>query len=107
LTQIAQQLGALSNDAVLLRRPVLAHNVNAVLAQLTEQRVDDFQVLLDTVAPSLSLPWTILNTPSLTTGAAQTSLVSTSGDWAIARRSLVQEPGRVKLIANATSLGTM
>ena len=107
LTQIAQQLPVLANEAVLLRRPVLAHNVNAVLSQLTEQRVDDYQVLLDTVARSLSLPWTVLNTTPLTTRVAQASLVTTSGEWAFARWSLVKEPGRVKLIANATSMGTM
>ena len=106
LTQIAQQLPVLANEAVLLRRPVLAHNVNAVLSQLTEQRVDDYQVLLDTVARSLSLPWTVLNT-TFTTRVAQASLVTTSGEWAFARWSLVKEPGRVKLIANATSMSTM
>ena len=106
LTQIAQQLPVLANEAVLLRRPALAHNVNAVLSQLTEQRVDDYQVLLDTVARSLGLPWTVLNT-TFTTRVAQASLVTTSGEWALARRSLVKEPGRVKLIADATSMGTM
>jgi len=106
LNQIAQQLPVLANEAVLLRRPVLAHNVNAVLTQLTEQRVDDYQVLLDTVARSLGLPWTVLNT-TFTTRVAQASLVTTSGEWAFARRSLVKEPGRVKMIANATSMGTM
>jgi len=107
LTQIAQQLPVLANEAVLIRRPVLSHNVNAVLSQLTEQRVDDYQVLLDTVARSLGLPWTVLNTTALTSRAAQASLVTTSDTWALARRSLVKEPGRARLTADSTSMGAM
>jgi len=107
LHQVAQLLPLVAEESVLVRRPVLAHNVNAVLSQLTEQRVDDYQVLLDTVARSLSLPWKVLNTTTLTTPVAQASLVSTGAQWATARRSLVREPGRVRLIADATSMSTM
>jgi len=105
LAQLAQVLPDLSNEASLLRRPVLSHNVNSVLSLLTEQRVDDYQILLREVARALTLPWPVVNTPPLTPSQAQASLVTTNAQWALARRSLVKEPGRVHLIGHAPSFG--
>ncbi len=103
LHQIAQQLPLLSSEATLLRRPVLAHNINAVLAQLTEQRIVDCQVVLDTVAQSLSLPWTTLIPTGPTPSSAIASLLSTDQQWGRARWSLVKEPGLVVLAPTGTS----
>ena len=107
LHQLAQQLPLWSSEGSLLRRPSLAHNVNTVLAQLTEQRVDAYQVVFDTAARSLQLPWTTLNATGLSTVSALASLLTTDQVWALARRSLVGEPGRVRLAATYTSSGVV
>ena len=106
LEQLNSQLPSWSSQASQLRRPVLAHKVNDVIAQLTEQRVDDYQSILADVARSLTLPWKTQAPAGLSAKAAQASLVSTSHRWDTARWSLVGEPGHETLAAamNATAL---
>jgi hypothetical protein len=108
VSQLADQLVLWPTEAQQLRRPVLAHDVNDVLAQETEQRVDDYQEILTDIVeslrlPSTTVPWPIGITGILNTNAAQASLVSTSQEWSTRRRSLVGEPGRVAL--GATTKG--
>jgi len=109
LDQLAGQLPLWQTQAVQLRRPRLAHDVNDVVTQTTEQRIDDYQALLAGVASSLGLPWS--SPPSspvtLTAGAAQASLVATSKQWNEARWGLVREPGRVSLLAISDSSALM
>jgi len=101
LDQLAGQLPLWQTEAVQLRRPRLAHDVNDVVVQTTEQRIDDYQALLADVASSLSLPCS--SSPStpvvLTPGAAQASLVATSKQWNQARWGLIREPGHASLLA--------
>jgi hypothetical protein len=106
LSQLSAQLALWTVEASQLRRPVLAHNVNDVVAQVTEQRVDDYQSILAAVARSLTLPWTDQAPAGLGAVAAQASLTSTSRRWDRADRSLVGEPGHVTLAAtmNGTAL---
>lgn len=101
LAQLADQLPLWQTQAAQLRRPRLAHDVNDVVALLTEQRVDDYQAILASVASSLTLPWTSVAHPTvtLTTSAAQASLATTSAEWDTARWGLVREPGRASLLA--------
>ena len=56
-----------------LRRPVLAHNVNQTLDQLTQTRVTAYQALLADVASTLSLPWS--TSPTQSSAAAATALI--------------------------------
>ena len=99
LLQIAQALPTLYTDASQLRRPVLAHGVNATFVQVVEQRIDDDQTILDTVAAALQLPWTPVATTPQGWTVADASLVATAATWQTARFSLVREPGRVHLYA--------
>lgn len=103
LKQLDQVLPLWQTQASRLRRPPLVHGVNDTIAQLTEQRVDDYQFLLSSVASGLSMPWTTPTnvTPGLTVAAAQASLVATSRQWNYARRSLLLEPGHVTLFATS------
>lgn len=109
LKQLDQVVLSWQTQASLLRRPPLVHGVNASLAQLTEQRVDDCQFLLGAVAEGLSLPWaTPTNvTPGLTIPTAQASLVATSREWDFARRGLLLEPGHVTLLATSNHLALL
>jgi hypothetical protein len=97
LSQLAQELNGWRSQAELLRRPVLAHNVNDVVATLTEQRVDDYQNLLSSLAARLSLPWGPSPVGNQVVSQPASSLVVTVDQWDVARWSLSHEPGRVVL----------
>jgi hypothetical protein len=108
LTQLADQLVLWPTASAQLRTPILAHDVNDLLAQETEQRVDDYQVIVTDVVeslrlPSATLPWPTGRLGILNTNTAQASLVLTSQQWSTRRWSLAREPGRVVL--SATSRG--
>jgi len=102
LEQLALVLPTWSSDANLLRRPGIAHDLNTLVDQLTDQRVADYQVVLDSVATSLDLPWKTLNSTGLTSVAARSSLLATDRSWNAVHNSLLQEPGRVKLASTST-----
>jgi hypothetical protein len=106
LSELSAQLSLWSVEATQLRRPLLAHNVNDAIVEVTEQRVDDYQAILATLARSLVLPWTDDAPAALSATAAQSSLKSTSERWDRADRSLIGEPGHVALVAttNDTAL---
>lgn len=102
LDQLAQQLPLWTTEASQLRRPVLAHHVNDTVYALTEQRCDDYQVVLGYIASTLSLPWTTGATYSAASvHTAQASLVATAQQWGSARWSLRREPGLVTLLATS------
>jgi hypothetical protein len=107
LAQLAQQLPLWVTDAELVRRPVLAHHVNRVLYQLTEQRVDDFGAIIDAVALSLHLPLATLASTPLSAASAQASLVASDATWSVKRWSLAREPGRVKLPATTSAVAAL
>jgi len=56
LDQLALQLPDWSTDANLLRRPDIDHDLNTAIDELTVQRVDDYQVVLDSVAAASTCP---------------------------------------------------
>ena len=99
LSQLAQELEGWRSEAVLLRSPVLAHHVNDQVAAITEQRVDDYQNLLSTIAARLNLPWTPAPSGGQFVSEPAQSLVQTVQQWDLARWSLAREPGQVVLPA--------
>ena len=103
LGQLALALPDWVTQGGLLRHPSLAHDVNGVLADLTQQRVEDYQAILNAAASTLNLPWTPLVTTTMNVKSAETSLASTSSEWARARWSLVGEPGRATLRATTST----
>ena len=103
LDQLAEQLPFWSNEAALLRRPVLAHDVNATLAQLTDERAADYESVIAAVASSLGLPVTGVASGGPGSTSAGASIYVTDEKWGVARFSLVREPGLVKLDATTTS----
>jgi hypothetical protein len=112
LTQLADQLVMWPTEAVQLREPKLAHNVNGVLAQVTEQRFDDYQAIVTDVDDSMrlptgTLPWLTSTLGVVDTNTAQASLFSTSQEWATRRFSLAREPGHVKLSATTNGVALM
>jgi hypothetical protein len=98
LDQLDQQLQYWSSAAELLRRPTLTSDVNDKIADITEQRVDDYQALVATIAHSLSLPDPTPNAAGTTGNVAQ-SLIATATTWNRERSALHREPGRVRLDA--------
>ena len=109
LKQLAQVLPSWQTQASHLRRPTLVHGINGTIAQLTEQRIGDYEFLLSAVAEGLSLPWAAPTsaTSGLTITAAQSSLVATSRTWDYARRGLLLEPGHVTLLATSNDLAQL
>lgn len=101
LGQLNQELPSWATTADLLRRPVLVHNVNETLDQLTQERVAAYQTLLRYVAHALTLPWSA--GPSQIVADPAASLVTTAQSWNTERLSLAQEPGRVHLLATSSS----
>ena len=99
LEQLDEQLPAWSVAADNLRRPVLSHDVNSTLDELTQTRVAAYQALLADVARTLSLPWS--TSPTLSSAAAATTLIDTSVRWNHERYALVKEPGTVRLAATS------
>ena len=106
LDQLALELNDWSNQATLLRHPVLAHHVNDVVATLTQQRVDDYQNLLSSLAARLQLPWRRAPSGRLVVSDPGRSLLTTVQQWNVARWSLVAEPGRVALAALSDAAAT-
>ncbi len=106
MAQLQQQLPMLQTEGSRLRRPLLKHNINDTIAQLTEQRIDDYQFLLSAVAANLSMPWATPSnvTPGLSVATAQASLLATSQQWNLARRGLLLEPGHVSLLATTSAV---
>jgi hypothetical protein len=100
LAQLDQQLPGWSTAADQLRRPVLVHNVNESLDQLTQTRVAAYQTLLRYVAHALNLPWSA--GPSEVVADPAASLETTSQQWNVDRFALVKEPGRVHLSATTS-----
>jgi hypothetical protein len=112
LTQLADQLVLWPTEATQLRQPRLAHDVNGVLAQVTEQRFADYQAIVTDVdesmrLPSGTLPWPTSPLGVIDTNTAQASLFSTSQEWASRRFSLAREPGQVKLGATNNGIALM
>jgi hypothetical protein len=105
LHQIADQLPALAVGADLLRHPPITRDVNTVLVQLTEQRVDDYQTILAAASSTLALSAIAPGPAGLTPSEAQASLVATDQLWARARSWLASEPGHVTIDATTTSPG--
>ena len=103
LDQLARALPDWATQSGLLRRPNLAHNVNGVLADLTQQRVEDYQSILNATASTLNLPWTPLVASTMNVKSSESSLLSTSSEWGRARWSLVGEPGRATLRATTST----
>jgi len=99
LTQLDEQLSAWDVAGDALERPVLAHDVNQTLADLTHERVAAYETLLGQVADALSLPWTASRAGPVSDPAA--TLLATSIHWNHARFALVKEPGSVHLVATS------
>ncbi len=107
LGQLAAALPAWTQDAALLRRPTIAHQLNVVVAQTTEERADDAATVLNAVAAALRLPWVALSASGGTLAAAQSGLQSTAATWSRARFGLVHEPGLVHLAALTTLVANL
>ena len=104
LDQIIEEFPQWLNEAQLLRRPILAHHVNRVIAQVTETRIDAYVALVNSVTTALSLPLRGATTSPLEPAAAQAALVRSDTQWNHSRWSLVKEPGRVHLDALTSSV---
>jgi len=102
LDQLAMVLPTWTTDAGLLRHPGIDHDVNGVLVDLTQQRVDDYQVVLATTAGALRLPWSTPGPSGLTSVAARSSLLASDRQWDGVRRDLVHDPGAVHLAPTST-----
>jgi len=96
LDQFGQALAGWSSAADELRSPHVAHDVNDTLATLTDQRVNDYEAVLATIARELTLPW---DEPVGSSPNPVASLMTTSEQWNVDRFALAKEPGHVVLDA--------
>ncbi len=85
-----------STAADLLRRPKLAHDVNDKIADLTDTRIDDYEVILATIARSLTLPAPSPSPGSETVADPAQSLEASALTWNRDRFALRHEPGQVR-----------
>jgi len=99
LDQLNDELPYWSTAADQLRRPVLSHDINDELAELTEERVQAYQALLGDVARDLHLPWSAAVPIEIVNPAS--SLIATSEHWNVERFALRKEPGTVRLDATS------
>lgn len=115
LVQLNGQVALWQNEANLLARPNLAHDINKTLADMTEQEVDDYTTVLAHLAASVQLPWTPPTSQTVHLDASQSALVASPlsdlqrivTEWNDTERfALVKEPGRVHLDALWTSVAT-
>jgi len=105
LTQLDNALAGWLSVARQLRRPHLAHDVNAVLYNSTTSRVAAYETLLAQITSTLQLPWRPATTFVGDPAAAQTLTTSASA-WNQARFSLAREPGRARLDALSNETAT-
>jgi hypothetical protein len=103
LNQLDQQMTYWSTAADLLRRPKLAHDVNDKIADLTDTRIDDYEVILATIARSLTLPAPSPSPGSETVADPAQSLEASALTWNRDRFALRHEPGQVHLDGLKTS----
>ena len=97
LEQLRTELVTWTTEAQLLRRPRLAHDVNEKLEQLTLQRIDAYNTILNSIARQLTLPpLTPISTDRPVTAPAQL-LITTGIAWNADRYDLTKEPGRQHL----------
>ena len=104
LDQLGQSLPNWLVQAEQLRRPQLAHGINDVVAEMTVDRVDAYETLLDNVASALTLPSPVTATTAVTD--PELVLIQTSQQWGTDRFALAREPGRVTLAPLTTLSAT-
>jgi hypothetical protein len=109
MNQLDEALPLWLTEATQLSTPHLAHNVNGELLTLTQERVNDYQVLFTRVAGALTLPWTS-STPTpvgVSWTQAQQSLLLTNAQWNVDRFALAKEPGHVVMSATTDKVGQL
>jgi len=103
LTQLSQELPGWLTEAEHLRRPKLVNDVNDVIANSTEQRIDAYQVMFADLAHRLALPWPATGLVDLKQLTPSQVLIQTSQQWGVERRDLIAQPGMVRLLALTSS----
>jgi hypothetical protein len=103
LTQLYQELPAWLTEAEHLRRPKLVNDVNDVIANSTEQRIDAYQLIFANLARQLSLTWPPTGPSDLNQLTPSQVLIQTSQQWGRERFDLIKQPGTVKLLALTTA----
>jgi hypothetical protein len=106
LTQLSQELPQWQTEAEHLRRPKLVNDVNDVIANATEQRIDAYQLIFAELAHRLSLPWSVTSPTDLHQLTPAQVLIQTSQQWGRERFDLLTQPGTVRLLALTTATAT-
>ena len=99
LTQLAQELPVWLTEAEHLRRPKLVNDVNDVIANSTERRIDAYQLMFADLAHQLTLPWPAAGPNDLNHLTPAQVLIQTSQQWGRERFDLITQPGSVRLLA--------
>ncbi len=105
LEQLRLELSEWNTEAQLLRRPVLAHDVNDKLAQLTTARIGAYNSILSSITSQLTLP-ALTPVPTAKPVSSPGQLLITTGiAWNSDRNDLTREPGREHLSAMTFASG--
>jgi hypothetical protein len=97
LEQLRTQLVTWNTEAQFLRRPRLAHDVNDKLEQLTLQRVDAYNTILNSITSQLELPALTPVSSDRPVSSPGSLLITTGIAWNGDRYDLTKEPGRQHL----------
>ncbi len=97
LSLLHQALPVWLNEAELLRRPKLDHDINDVMAQITEKRVDAYESIMTSITRDLTLPGFVLVGAEQPTTAPARALLASVSTWGHDRFVLAKEPGLVTL----------
>jgi hypothetical protein len=97
LSLLHEELPVWANEAELLRRPKLDHDINDVMAQITESRIDAYESIMTSITRDLTLPGFATLDNQQPTAAPARALLASVTTWDRDRFVLSKEPGLVTL----------
>lgn len=97
LSLLHQELPVWSTEAELMRRPKLDHDINDLLAQVTQSRIDAYESIMTSITRDLTLPAFTPEGDEQPTTAPARALLASVTSWDHARFDLAKEPGLVTL----------
>lgn len=97
LSLLHQELPVWATEAELMRRPKLDHDINDVMAEVTETRIDAYESIMTSITRDLTLPGFTNVGNGQPTAAPARALLASVTSWNRDRLDLAKDPGLVTL----------
>jgi hypothetical protein len=97
LSLLHQELPVWATEAELLRHQKLDHDINDVMAQITETRIDAYESIMTSITRDLTLPAFTSVGNELPTASPARALLASVSTWDHDRLVLAKDPGLVKM----------